>query len=40
MSALNTVTYFRTRAARSDHARFDQIRGRLPPREGDEVEGK
>ena len=43
VSALNTATYFRTRAARAYRARFDQILGRLgglPPREGDEVEGK
>ena len=42
VSALNTATYFRTRAARSDRARFDQILARLgslPPRAGDEVEG-
>jgi hypothetical protein len=43
VSALNAATYLRTRAARSDRARFDQILARLgslPPREGDEVEGK
>lgn len=42
VSALHTATYFRTRAARSDRAKFDQVLARLgclPPREGDEVEG-
>ena len=37
------AAYFRTRAARSDRAHFDQILARLgslPPREGDEAEGK
>jgi hypothetical protein len=43
VSALNTATYFRTRAARADRAKFDQILARLgtlSPREGDEAEGK
>jgi hypothetical protein len=43
VSALDTATYFRTRAAQADHPRFDQILARLgslPPREGDEVEPK
>jgi hypothetical protein len=42
VSALNTATYFRHRAARADRAKFDQVHARLgslPPREGDEVEG-
>ena len=43
VSALNAATYLRTRAARADRARFDQVLARLgslPPREGDEVEWK
>jgi hypothetical protein len=43
VSALSTATYFRSRTARADRARFDRILGRLgslPPREGDEVEPK
>jgi len=41
VSALSTATYFRSRAARADRARFDEVLARLgslPPREGDEVE--
>jgi hypothetical protein len=41
VSALNTATYFRSRAARADRARFDQLLARLgslPPRAGDEVD--
>jgi hypothetical protein len=43
VSALNAATYLRTRAARSDRARFDQVLdrlGSLPPRQDDEVEGR
>ncbi len=41
VSALNTATYLRSRAARADRARFDQLLARLgslPPRAGDEVD--
>jgi hypothetical protein len=41
VSALNTATYFRRRAARADRARFDQVLARLgslPPGQGDEIE--
>jgi hypothetical protein len=41
VSALQTATYFRRRAARADRAKFDQVLARLgglSPREGDEVE--
>ncbi len=40
VSALNTATYFRSRADRADRAKFDQVLARLgslPPRPGDEV---
>jgi hypothetical protein len=41
VSALSTRTCFRSRAARADRARFDQVLARLgslPPRAGDEVD--
>ena len=43
VSALNTAAYFRSRAARADRARFDQVLARLgslPPQAGDEVDGE
>jgi hypothetical protein len=40
VSALNTATCFRRRAARADRAKFDQVLARLgslPPSQGDET---
>jgi hypothetical protein len=41
VSAMQTATYFRTRAARADRAKFDQVLARLgtlPPRGDDEAD--
>jgi hypothetical protein len=41
VSAVQTATYFRRRAARADRASFDRVLvrlGILPPRPGDEIE--